>query len=49
MIIDSASTMQHTLFYLHGGDTSVTDLTIENSNEGQLFSHATWEVLMSIL
>lgn len=42
VIIDSSSSIPHALFSLHGGDTSVTDLTIKNSSVGTLFSHANW-------
>lgn len=40
--IDSASEVPHVLFSLHGGDTSITDLIIDNSSVGTLFSHANW-------
>ena len=42
IIIDSGSTVKYGILQLHGGDSSVTDLTIENSNVGELFSHAVW-------
>ena len=42
VIVDSGSAVPHALFNLHGGDTSVTDLTIDNSSVGTLFSHANW-------
>lgn len=45
IIIDSASSLMYGQFQLHGGDSSVTDLVIENSNIGLIFSHAVWSLI----
>ncbi len=42
VIIDSGSNFRYGNFRLHGGDPEITDLVIENSVFGSLFSHQNW-------
>ena len=42
VLIDSGSSVQHGIFYLHGGNPEITDLEINNSTFGTLFTHAVW-------
>ena len=42
VLADSGANIRHGLFTLHGGNLSITDLQIINSNYGDLFTHAVW-------
>ncbi len=45
VLADSGANIHHGIFILHGGNPSITDLQIKNSNYGDLFTHAVWSCI----